>query len=177
MSERAVRWGVLPSYWSYQGHQIQTSAETEAAILTAMGASTEHPPRKRRFQLPAGPCVGGPNRAWGWAVQLYAVRSKNSWGIGDMADLRRLARWSRGQGASVILLNPLGAQVPVHPYQASPYYSSSRRFRNTLYLRIEEVDGAEKCAADLEPLRKASQHLNLQRHIDYDEVFRLKTKA
>jgi 4-alpha-glucanotransferase len=177
MSERAERWGVLPSYWSYQGHQIQTSAETEAAILTAMGASTEHPPRHHRYQLPAGPCVGGPNRAWGWAVQLYAVRSKNSWGIGDMADLRHLAQWSRKQGASTLLLNPLGAQVPTLPYEASPYYASSRRFRNVLYINVEEVDGAEQSAAELEPLRQAAQKLNDQRLIDYDEVFRLKSRA
>jgi 4-alpha-glucanotransferase len=29
---------------------------------------------------------------WGWAVQLYALRSRCSWGIGDLADLRELGR-------------------------------------------------------------------------------------
>ena len=177
MSERAKQWGVLPSYWSYQGQLIETSPETEEKILEAMGASGERPPRRRRFKLPPDPCLPGPSRAWGWAVQLYAVRSKDSWGIGDMADLRRLAKWSRRQGASVLLLNPLGAQTPVLPYEASPYYASSRRFRNTMYIRIEEVDGAEQVAAELEPLRAAAGALNDRRLIDYDEVFRLKSKA
>jgi 4-alpha-glucanotransferase len=177
MTERGERWGVLQSYWSYQGQQVATSTETEEAILSAMGASGEHPPRGRRYKVAAGPCVTGPNRAWGWAVQLYAMRSRDSWGIGDMADLRRLARWSRKQGASHVLLNPLGAQTPLHPYQASPYYASSRRFRNTMYIRIEEVEGAEWCAAELEALRAAAQKLNDQRLIDYDEVFRLKSAA
>jgi 4-alpha-glucanotransferase len=177
MSERGKRWGVLPSYHSYLGQLIETPAVLEDAILAAMGATGERPRRVRPLSLPDEPCVQGPDRAWGWALQLYAVRSKDSWGIGDMADLRRLARWSRGQGASVILLNPLGAQSPVHPYQASPYYSSSRRFRNTIYIRIEDVDGAEQCAAELAPLRAAAHKLNQQRLIDYDEVFGLKTKA
>jgi 4-alpha-glucanotransferase len=177
MSERGTRWGVLPSYWSYQGQLIETSPETEGAILAAMGASSEHPPGARRHKLPPDRCSTAPNRAWGWAVQLYAVRSKDSWGIGDMADLRRLAQWSRRQGASVILLNPLGAQTPTLPYQPSPYYSSSRRFRNTLYIHVEEVDGAEQCAVELEPLRIAAQKLNNERLIDHDEVFRLKTQA
>src|SRR6202521_2629815 len=177
MSERGKRWGVLPSYWSYQGQLVETSAETEAAFLAAMGASGERPPRARRFEVPKDPCAPAPDRAWGWAVQLYAVRSRDSWGIGDMADLRRLAQWPRKQGASLILLNPLGAQTPTHPYQASPYYSSSRRFRNTMYLRIDDVDGAEQCAEQLEPLRTQAQKLNDERLIDYDEVFGLKSKA
>ena len=177
MTERGERWGVLPSYWSYQGQQVETSTETEEAILAAMGASGEHPPRGRRYKVAAGPCVTGPDRAWGWAVQLYALRSKESWGIGDMADLRRFAQWSRAQEASVVLLNPLGAQTPIRPYQASPYYASSRRFRNTMYIRIEEVDGAELSATELEPLREVARKLNEQRLIDYDEVFRLKSKA
>jgi 4-alpha-glucanotransferase len=110
-------------------------------------------------------------------VQLYAVRSKQSWGIGDMSDLRRLAQWSRREGASVLLLNPLGAQTPTLPHQPSPYFASSRRFRNTLYIRVEEVDGAEQRASELEPLRTRAQKLNEQRRIDYDEVFRLKSQA
>jgi 4-alpha-glucanotransferase len=177
MSERAKRWGVLPSYWSYEGQLTETRAETEDAILKAMGAVGENPPRARRLKLPPDPCAIGPTRAWGWAVQLYAARSRDSWGIGDMADLRRLASWSRKQGAEVLLLNPLGAQTPILPYEASPYYASSRRFRNTMYIRIEEVEGAEQVAAELEPLRTQAQKLNDQRLIDYDEVFSLKSKA
>ncbi|MEA2628219.1 MAG: 4-alpha-glucanotransferase [Chloroflexota bacterium] len=46
-----------------------------------------------------------------------------------------------------------------------------------MYIRVEEVEGAERCAADLEPLRAAAQKLNDERLIDYDEVFRLKSAA
>lgn len=177
MSDRALRWGVLPRYFSYRGDVVETSLATEAAILAAMGASGQRPPKAQRLQLPTDSCAPPPDRVWGWAVQLYAVRSRDSWGVGDLADLRRFGRWTRHEGGSVILLNPLGAQTPTLPYEASPYYASSRRFRNTLYLRVEEVDGAEKCAADLEPLRSEAQKLNQVRLIDYDEAFRLKSRA
>ena len=144
-------------------------------MLEAMGAATERPPRLRGPRLPDDPCWPAPERTWGWAVQLYALRSRDSWGIGDLADLRRFARWSRRAGASLILLNPLGAQTPTLPYQPSPYYASTRRFRNVVYLRVEDVDGAEN--VDLAPARNEARVLNGERRIDYDRVFQLKTRA
>jgi 4-alpha-glucanotransferase len=42
---------------------------------------------------------------------------------------------------------------------------------------MEEIEGAERCAAELQPLRAAASALNGQRLIDYDQVFRLKSQA
>ncbi|MGH7765119.1 MAG: 4-alpha-glucanotransferase [Candidatus Dormibacteraceae bacterium] len=177
MTERSRRWGILPSYFGWQGDLKETPLETEQAILRAMGATRERPPRLRRPGLQPDPCAQAPNRAWGWAVQLYSLRSRQSWGVGDLADLRRFARSARRAGASVILLNPLGAQTPVLPYEASPYYTSTRRFRNVVYLRIEEIDGADGAASALAPLSAAARELNQEPLIDYDEVYRLKSQA
>ena len=177
MSERSRRWGILPSYFGWQGDQKQTAPQTEEAILDSMGATRDRPPRLRRPGLTPDPCSPPPRRAWGWALQLYSLRSSQSWGIGDLADLRRFGRWSKRAGASVILLNPLGAQAPTLPYQASPYYASTRRFRNVAYLRVEEIEGAEAVAAGLAPLAAAGRELNRRPLIDYDEVYRLKSQA
>jgi 4-alpha-glucanotransferase len=116
-------------------------------------------------------------RLWGWAVQLYAARSAESWGIGDLGDLRRLAAWSAGLGAGLLLLNPLAAVSPVVPQEASPYYPGSRRYRNPLYLRVEDVPGAREARLDLEPLARAGRELNQVREVDRDAVFRLKMAA
>src|SRR5581483_12268989 len=117
-------------------------------------------------------------RTWGWAVQLYALRSGASWGIGDLADLRRLARWSRdGAGAGMLLVSPLHAAAPLLPQQPSPYFPSSRRFHNPLYLRVEEAPGAAEADLDLHALATAGRALNAARRIDRDAVYRLKREA
>src|SRR5258708_8197618 len=177
MFERARRWGILPSYYGWQGDLVQTPPETEQAILLAMGAESDRPPSVRLPRIPNEKCPEAPARVWGGSVQLYALRSRDSWGIGDFADLRRFARWSKRAGASNILLNPLGAQAPTLPYEPSPYYASTRRFGNVLYLRIEDIEGAQQIAADLAQIRANALALNRERLIDYDEVFRLKSEA
>jgi len=176
LSERAAGWGILPAYHSWQGEVIRTDPQVEAAILEAMGADGETPPEPRPPQVPHGDrCETGPERAWGWAVQLYALRSRESWGIGDFADLRQFGRWASDAGASVVLLNPLGAQTPRLPFEPSPYFASTRRFRNTIFLRADEIEGAEN--VDLNATRDEARSLNESRIIDYDAVFHLKTQA
>lgn len=116
-------------------------------------------------------------KTWGWSVQLYALRSKQSWGIGDLHDLGELARWSAGElGAGMLMINPLHAATPVTPLQPSPYYPSSRRYRNPLYLRIEDIPGAA-APCDVEKLAAVGRRLNSQRLIDRDAVFSLKMEA
>lgn len=115
--------------------------------------------------------------SWGWAVQLYAARSRESWGMGDLADLRRLGRWTTQElGGGLVLVNPLHASHPTLPQSNSPYFPSSRRFRNPLYLRVEEVDGAASVDG-FEALANAGRALNEKPHIDRNSVFRLKMQA
>ncbi|ORA84883.1 4-alpha-glucanotransferase [Mycobacterium malmoense] len=82
----------------------------------------------------------GARRAWGLAAQLYSVRSRQSWGVGDLTDLTDLAVWSASRhGADYILVNPLHAAAPTIPMEPSPYLPTSRRFVNPLYLRVEAI--------------------------------------
>ncbi|KWX56618.1 4-alpha-glucanotransferase [Mycobacterium sp. NAZ190054] len=82
----------------------------------------------------------GPGRAWGLATQLYSVRSRNSWGVGDLTDLTDLAVWSTARyGAGFVLVNPLHAAAPIAPMEPSPYLPTSRRFVNPMYLRVQAV--------------------------------------
>jgi 4-alpha-glucanotransferase len=113
---------------------------------------------------------------WGWTVQLYSVRSADSWGIGDLADLRQIAHWSADLGASILCVNPLAADTPVLPQQASPYSPSSRCFRNPLYLAVGDVPSATALPGFDEAMA-AGRALNRGEHIDRDTVLRLKLQV
>lgn len=78
-------------------------------------------------------------RVWGYATQIYSVRSHNSWGMGDLTDLADLCTWSATQGADYLLINPLHAAEVVPPMEPSPYLPSSRLFLNPVYVRPELI--------------------------------------
>ncbi len=85
-------------------------------------------------------------RAWGIAVQLYALRSNRNWGMGDFRDLRELVELAAPLGCGIIGLNPLHALMPANPAHISPYSPSSREFLNVLYIAIEDVPEFASCA-------------------------------
>jgi 4-alpha-glucanotransferase len=171
-------WGVQASYVDAFGTPRRAPPEAVAAALAAMGATPDGPPPTPAPDAGAGPAqcpLPADAPAWGWAVQLYAARSRESWGIGDLADLTRLGRWARDRGAGFLMVNPLHAATPVLPQDPSPYFPSSRRFRNFLYLRVEEVPNARGPVVDA--AARAGTALDEQRLIDRDEVFSLKMAA
>ena len=116
-------------------------------------------------------------RAWGWAIQLYRLWSRASWGIGDLRDLAEFARWSAGRGAGFVMINPLHAASPSPDPEPSPYFPSSRIFRNPLYLAVEDVPGARGAGVDLEELAAAGRALNVGEGIDRAAVQRVKSRA
>lgn len=139
--------------------------------------STRNSAEPMRLIVAPPRCPLPPRRGWGWAAQVYATRSTESWGMGDLSDLRRLGRWASRLGAGMVLINPLSAPLPFATQQASPYCASSRRFLNPLYLRVEDIPGAEALGPDLTRLASAGRALNRDRLIDRERVFALKMEA
>ncbi len=115
---------------------------------------------------------------WGWMLQLYALRSARSWGIGDFGDLREFIEWTVPEhGAGAVLLNPLHAPGPTHPVQPSPYTPSSRRFSNPLALRIEDLDAYHRADPDTRAEVDALRVSATTDRIDHDLVWAAKRSA
>ena len=90
------------AYRDWRGRRVQVSDETLTAVLAALGPEPSPPDQGpgagQHTPQPAGtwPSQGHPSgdpvapacsrRAWGFTVQLYSVRSRWSWGHGDMRD-------------------------------------------------------------------------------------------
>ncbi|SEO94795.1 4-alpha-glucanotransferase [Trujillonella endophytica] len=127
---------------------------------------------RRRLIVTPGRCWL-PERSWGWAVQLYATRGRDSWGIGDLADLRAVREMAAAQGAGFVLVNPLHAVAPTPRQEASPYLPATRRFRNPIYLRVSEVPGASAVEVD----EDAGRALSDGELIDRDAVWARKREV
>lgn len=125
---------------------------------------------------PALPDPAEGQRAWGWQVQLYQLRSARSWGIGDYADLRTLARETAAQGADVLLVNPMHAITPVHPVQPSPYFPSSRRFADQVGVAVDALPEYAAASPALRAQVDALRPPNAER-IDRDAVWAAKRAA
>ncbi|SRX79053.1 4-alpha-glucanotransferase [Mycolicibacterium parafortuitum] len=126
----------------------------------------------------APPTVPAAPTTWGWMLQLYALRSSDSWGIGDLRDLREFVEWTATEhGAGAVLLNPLHAPGPTHPVQPSPYTPSSRRFANPLALRIEDIDAYRRTDPDVRAEVDALRVSASTPRIDHDLVWAAKRAA
>lgn len=116
-------------------------------------------------------------RSWMWMVQIYALRSSESWGMGDLADLRHFLEEASAPEGGMAMVNPLHAPLPIQPQQDSPYSPSSRIWRNPLYVRVEEVPGAEMLGEDLDRLARQGRALSEGRLVDRTAIWAAKSES
>lgn len=124
--------------------------------------------------------LAGDARVWGPAVQLYALRSRRNWGVGDFSDLAHLAEIAGTGGASFVGISPLHALFPDEPRRASPYAPSNRLFLNVLLIDVEAVPEFDALAAELTGDEGWARQLERARDgdiVDYAAVAGLKWPA
>jgi (1->4)-alpha-D-glucan 1-alpha-D-glucosylmutase len=128
------------------------------------------------------PALRGEGRVWGFAAQLYSIRSERNWGIGDFGDLRRVLEFCARNGAGAVLLNPLHALFPDAPDHACPYSPSSRAFFNLLYLDVQAVPEFAECpeakaAVDAPAFQTRLRALRAAPQVDYRGVAEAKREV
>jgi 4-alpha-glucanotransferase len=193
ITRRAIAAGIAPTYENWRHERVEVAPDTLESLLAALDrtpAAGLAPGDSGRARAEPSATPGGPaipalpeRRGWGFTIQLYSVRSRQSWAHGDLRDLADLAAWSaRELGADFVLVNPLHAAEPLAPVSPSPYLPTSRLFTSPLYLRVEDIEeyhelepaaraAIEQLAA---PLRARSRTAEL---IDRDAVWQAKRAA
>jgi len=154
--------GIAREYHDIWGGHHPTSDSARQDLLAAMHLDMTRDPAELIAALQAQPKVSLPElaqrcfqpaalrdngRIWGLSIQLYSLRSRRNWGIGDFTDLAALVDVVASAGGDFIGLNPLHALFPDNPAHISPYSPSHRAYLNTLYIDVEAVPEFAACNA------------------------------
>lgn len=120
-------------------------------------------------------------KVWGLSMNLYALRSKSNWGVGDFTDLRSILKWLAWAGGSFAGVNPLHAIPNSAPFGVSPYSPLSRLYKNHIYVDIERVPEVSESPAlrrfIFSPaVQSRIKDLRERTLIDYESVASLKEK-
>ncbi|MBA6390653.1 4-alpha-glucanotransferase [Colwellia sp. BRX10-3] len=125
------------------------------------------------------PQTASVNKVWGYTAQLYSLRSKSNWGMGDFTDLGKLVEKSAQQQAATIGLNPLHPLYQQNPAHRSPYSPSSRCFLNPLYIDVSKIPNYDFCELAQETVNNTAFQQNIanakaSKLVDYPAVAKLK---
>ncbi|HEY7394762.1 MAG TPA: 4-alpha-glucanotransferase [Gemmatimonadaceae bacterium] len=166
----------LPRGLSLGYHRIVLSMNTGGEELSNEQTLIVVPPR---CVLPEE--MLGQRPAFGLIANLYSVRSRSNWGVGDFSDVAAMAKWASSVGGDFIGLNPLHALLNRNG-NVSPYSPLSRLFRNPIYIDITAVPelaqssevqarlASPEFVAELEALRESPA-------VRYEQVMAVKGMA
>ncbi len=95
----------------------------------------------------------GKDRVWDWfgltqretmkgvAVPLFSLRTNDDFGIGEYADLPKLADWCMANGLKIIQILPINDTTAHYDWRDSyPYNAISAFALNPIYLNLEQLD-------------------------------------
>ena len=155
LDRMALEYGIEPMRPTPDGRNVRISDATKRKLLRSLNVDLEtdiaDKAGAQKGHLAAtgtaGTCfvprVLSDERLWGVSLQLYELRSRRNWGIGDFEDLKSMIDLVASLGGDFIGLNPLHAPFLADASRCSPYEPSSRLFLNPLYLAIDKVSGFE----------------------------------
>ena len=113
----------------------------------------------------------------GALVPLFSIPSRVSWGIGEIPDVPRFARWLDEAGCDFVQLLPVNEMADG---QNSPYSALSAMAIDPIYIAIGDVEefiaaGGEVSMPDAD--RAALGHARVAPRVAYDTIRQIKSRA
>ena len=116
-------------------------------------------------------------RGAGVAIPVFSLRSKKSFGVGELTDIPLLVDWAKKTGLQLIQLLPINDTTATRTASDSyPYAAISAFAIHPLYINLEKVAGKEH-ARIIKSLRKKQKQLNDLLVVDYEKVMKFKWTA
>ncbi|MDR2146131.1 MAG: 4-alpha-glucanotransferase [Tannerella sp.] len=110
----------------------------------------------------------------GTVIPVFSLRSKNSFGIGDIGDVKLLIDWAEQTGQRIIQLLPINDTTHSHTWRDSyPYSAISIYAIHPIYVSINML-GQLNNVKKRKKYEEIQEFLNNKESLDYEEVARQK---
>ena len=127
------------------------------------------PTSEEEYLIEASVVARFPERRWrgaGTAVPVFSLRSRESFGVGEFADLKLLVDWAAATRKRVIQILPVNDTTMTGTWEDSyPYNANSTFALHPQFLRLTEAGVEED-----EEYRKLRDELNALPEVDYERV-------
>lgn len=110
----------------------------------------------------------------GVAIPVFSLRSKQSAGVGEFADIKKLVDWANQVGIKLIQILPINDTTATHSWMDSyPYAAISAFALHPMFIRVDDLFGKEQQKL-LKPYQAEIEALNNLPEVDYEGVMKLK---
>ncbi len=120
-----------------------------------------------------------PKDTWkgvGVAIPVFSLRCKESFGVGEFNDIKKLVDWANFVGIKLIQILPVNDTVAKHTWKDSyPYAAISVYAMHPIYINLLKI-GKLKSEINQQIIEAQGKYLNSLAKIDYEAVMVLKSR-
>jgi 4-alpha-glucanotransferase len=172
----------LPSAWAVEYKYGLFDSAINCMVSLELGENRCLPVRvhgERQLTRVSDECyhreAAGLFRGVGVAIPVFSLRSGESLGVGEFADLKPMADWASGVGIKLIQILPINDTTSAHDWTDSYPYSAISVFAlHPIYLRIGDLDFEMSITFGAE-VQAAREVLNPLERVDYEAVMKVKS--
>ncbi|KNC81765.1 hypothetical protein SARC_05934 [Sphaeroforma arctica JP610] len=115
-------------------------------------------------------------RGCGVAMPVFALRTKESAGVGEFNDIKKLVDWSDKVGCALIQILPINDTVAKQKWTDSyPYAAISVYALHPMYLNMKKM-GTLRSETTQKAINEKAKELNALPEVDYEAVMKLKSR-